>query len=163
MVSFLVGFSIFIIGLFELFPVTNEINQFTQTLALKKIVDYSVFAFMINLLREIVKDVEDMEGDMQQGMKTLPIVIGKSKSLKLIFALSFIPLIIITHYLISYLYNQQIAVIYFLLLIIAPMILFTIKSYYTETKTELKVLSNFLKFIMLTGVLSLLLYPLILT
>lgn len=161
-ISALVGFSILIIGLFELYPATTEINQFTQTLAMKKIMDYAVFAFMINLLREIVKDIEDIEGDKEVGMKTLPIVLGKAKGMKAIFILAFIPLFAITYYIVTYWYNQQIAVIYFLLFIIGPMIFLVVKSLSAKTKQDFKILSNLLKFIMLTGVLSLLIYPLIL-
>jgi 4-hydroxybenzoate polyprenyltransferase len=161
-VSILVGCSLLIVGLFELFPTTTELNQFTQTLALKKVVDYSIFAFMINILREVVKDIEDIKGDKEVGMKTLPIVLGREKAIKLVSVLSFIPIIAVTYYLINYLYNQQIVVIYFLLLIIAPMLIFTIKSFSAKSKTDFSYLSKLLKFIMLTGVLSLILYPIIL-
>jgi 4-hydroxybenzoate polyprenyltransferase len=35
------------------------------------LLDYAIFAFVINLIREIVKDLEDINGDTSQGMKTL--------------------------------------------------------------------------------------------
>jgi 4-hydroxybenzoate polyprenyltransferase len=41
---------------------------------------YMIFSFLINLIREIVKDMEDVSGDMQAGCKTLPIVYGIEKS-----------------------------------------------------------------------------------
>ena len=34
------------------------------------------FAFGISLIREMIKDVEDYRGDLQAGLKTLPILIG---------------------------------------------------------------------------------------
>ena len=37
---------------------------------------YSGFAFIISLVREAIKDMEDMEGDIRYGCKTLPIVAG---------------------------------------------------------------------------------------
>lgn len=37
-------------------------------------------AFLVNVAREIVKDIEDVEGDLQKGAKTLPIVIGPKKA-----------------------------------------------------------------------------------
>lgn len=43
------------------------------------LLDYAIFAFMINFLREIVKDLEDFNGDKQQEMKTLAIVLGIQK------------------------------------------------------------------------------------
>ncbi len=47
----------------------------------------------INFIREIIKDLEDINGDYNQGMRTLPIVLGISMTTKLVFALSFIPCI----------------------------------------------------------------------
>lgn len=44
----------------------------------------SIFAFLVNLTRELVKDVEDIEGDRIEGYTTLPITIGISKSKALI-------------------------------------------------------------------------------
>lgn len=44
------------------------------------VVGYSVFAFLSNLIREIVKDIEDMEGDEQDGCRTLPIVVGENQA-----------------------------------------------------------------------------------
>ncbi len=43
----------------------------------------ALFAFLLHLVREIVKDVEDIEGDRIAGYRSLPIVTGVSKSLSL--------------------------------------------------------------------------------
>jgi 4-hydroxybenzoate polyprenyltransferase len=48
------------------------------------LLDYAIFAFVINLIREIVKDLEDINGDTSQGMKTLAIVLGILKTTKLV-------------------------------------------------------------------------------
>jgi len=37
-------------------------------------------AFLVNVAREVIKDIEDMEGDMATGARTLPILIGKKKA-----------------------------------------------------------------------------------
>lgn len=37
---------------------------------------YFVFAFLINLMREVIKDIEDIEGDKMQNIKTLPLIVG---------------------------------------------------------------------------------------
>jgi 4-hydroxybenzoate polyprenyltransferase len=161
-ISFLVAMSLIIVGLFELLPVITEQNQETQLTFFKIIFDYAMFAFMINLLREILKDIEDVNGDYNSEMKTLPIVIGRDRATKVVFALSFIPLLSVIYYLVTFLYKHYIAVGYFLIFIIAPLLYFTIKSYTAELKEEVSLLSILLKFIMLFGVISLLLYPFIL-
>ncbi|AEC51467.1 prenyltransferase UbiA-like protein [Pyrococcus sp. NA2] len=40
----------------------------------------AICAFLVNVSREIMKDIEDFEGDKSLGAKTLPIVIGKKKA-----------------------------------------------------------------------------------
>ena len=161
-VSFLAAMSLLIVGLFELLPVITDQNQETQLTFFKIIFDYAIFAFMINLLREMIKDIEDINGDYKVEMKTLPIIIGRERALKIIFALSIVPLLAVIYYTITYLYKHYIAVGYFLIFIIAPLLYFTIKSFSAETKKEINFLSAFLKIIMLFGVMSLLLYPFIL-
>ncbi len=161
-ISFLVAMSLIIVGLFELLPVITLQNQETQLTFFKIIFDYAIFAFIINLLREMVKDIEDINGDYKAEMKTLPILIGRERALKVVFAVSLIPLFAVSYYIITYLYTHYIAVGYFLIFIIAPLLYFTIKSFSAETKNEVVFLSLLLKLIMLFGVLSLLLYPFIL-
>jgi len=158
-ISVLVAMSIIIVGLFELFPAITSQNQPTQFAIFKIVFNYALFAFMINLLREIIKDIEDIAGDTKAEIKTLPVVIGKKHATILVFILSMIPLIAVTYYVITILYKQQIAVVYFLVFIIAPLLYFTIKSITAKSNLELHQLSNILKLVMLLGILSLLLYP----
>ncbi len=161
-VSFLAAMSLLIVGLFELLPVITDQNQETQLTFFKIIFDYAIFAFMINLLREMIKDIEDINGDYKVEMKTLPIIIGRERALKIVFILSIVPLLAVIYYTITYLYKHYIAVGYFLIFIIAPLLYFTIKSFSAETKKEINFLSAFLKIIMFFGVMPLLLYPFIL-
>lgn len=44
------------------------------------IISYSVFAFLITMVREIVKDMEDVDGDRQAGYNTLAIALGNEKT-----------------------------------------------------------------------------------
>lgn len=50
----------------------------------------ALFAFFFHLVREILKDVEDIEGDRRTNIRTLPQVIGVSASLGLCLGLFFI-------------------------------------------------------------------------
>lgn len=158
-VSVLVAMSIIIVGLFDLLPAITPQNQQTQLAIFKIVFNYAIFAFMVNLLREIIKDIEDIDGDSKTEIKTLPVVIGKKRATILVFILSLIPLFAVTYYVVTYLYKQQIAVVYFLVFIIAPLLYFTIKSISAKSNRELHQLSNIIKGVMLFGVLSLLLYP----
>ena len=94
-VALLLSFSVIIIGIFDLFPITNEENRPVMGLLFGILLDYAIFAFIINFIREIVKDLQDVEGDLNQGMNTLPIIFGVKRTAKLVFVLSFIPIICI--------------------------------------------------------------------
>ncbi|MBU2928647.1 geranylgeranylglycerol-phosphate geranylgeranyltransferase [Winogradskyella psychrotolerans] len=157
-VSIVVALSILSVGLFELVPAININNKAVQTTFLKIIIDYAIFAFMINLLRELVKDIEDIDGDYKAGLKTLPILLGRKRAAKVAFIVSLVPILSITDYIITYLFKQQIAVAYFLLLVIAPLIYVSIKLFSAKSKAQFKHISLTLKLVMLTGMLSLLLY-----
>jgi len=161
-ISILVAMSILIVGLFELLPVITPQNQDTQVTMFKILWDYALFAFAINLLRELVKDLEDIDGDYKAQLNTLPIALGRERTSKIVFALSLIPLLAIIYYTVTYLYKQQLAVVYFALLIIAPLVYVSIKAFSAESKKDYRHISTMLKLVLLTGVLSLLLYPFIL-
>lgn len=161
-VSVLVGFSLLIVGLFDLLPAITKFNQSTQFTMFKIVFDYAVFAFIINFLREIIKDIEDADGDHKAGMNTLPIALGRDRATKIAFGVSFVPLLAVIYYVVTYLYHQPIAVVYFLLLVLAPLIYITIKLFTAESKAQFHTLGNVLKIVMLLGMLSMLLYPFIL-
>lgn len=161
-ISILVALSIIIVGLFELLPVITPENQTTQLMLFKILLNYAIFAFLINLVRELAKDIEDIDGDYKAGMNTLPIAIGRERASKVLFAVSLIPLLAVVYYMVTYLYKQPVAIGYFLIFIVAPLIYILIKSFNAETKKDVHHISGILKLVMLFGILSLLLFSYIL-
>ncbi|MCF7568118.1 geranylgeranylglycerol-phosphate geranylgeranyltransferase [Sabulilitoribacter arenilitoris] len=157
-ISALVALSIIVVGIFELLPVITTENRQTLLTFFKIILDYALFAFIINLIREIAKDIEDIDGDYKAGMRTLPIIIGRERAGNILFVLTLVPLFAVSYYVINSLYRNQIAVIYFLAFIIAPLLYISIKSFSAKTKKDYHHISNILKLVMLFGLLSLLLY-----
>ena len=160
-VSLLVSFSLIIVGIFELLPVLDSQNQVIQLHWFKIILAYALFAFIINLIREMVKDIQDIDGDHKVGMSTLPIIVGRNRSRNIIFILSFIPTLFIVYFLYTFLFSYTEVVIYFLLLVIAPLIIVSIKLFNAKSNHEYSIISNLLKLVMLTGILSMIMYPLI--
>ncbi|WP_353778623.1 geranylgeranylglycerol-phosphate geranylgeranyltransferase [Winogradskyella sp. 3972H.M.0a.05] len=161
-ISIVVASTLLIVGIFELLPVMTVDNRATQITFFDIIFDYAIFAFMINLIRELIKDIEDVDGDHKMGSNTLPIAIGRDRAKKVAFVLSLVPIGVITYYVITYLYHKIEAVIYFLVLVVAPLIYVVIKIYTADSKANYKHISTMLKLVMLTGLLSLLLYQFIL-
>ncbi|WP_417214341.1 geranylgeranylglycerol-phosphate geranylgeranyltransferase [Bizionia sp.] len=157
-ISALIALSIIMVGLFELLPAITPQNQETQLTFFKIILDYALFAFCINLIRELVKDIEDIDGDYKVGMNTLPIAIGRARATHVTLALTFIPLAAVIYYVITYLYHNLWIVGYFLIFIIAPLIYVIIRLFQAKLKSDYNFISSLLKIIMLFGMLSLLIY-----
>jgi 4-hydroxybenzoate polyprenyltransferase len=154
LVSFLVAFSIILVGVFDLYPVITPDNRQFLNVLFQIILDYALFAFLLTFIREVVKDIEDYEGDLKTGMNTLPIVIGKEKTQKIIFGLSFIPLFALLYYLNANFTNLEYVIYYTLGLVVAPMLYFIVKLWQAKTQKDFNHLSTVLKFIMITGILS---------
>lgn len=159
LVSFLVAMSIVIVGLFDLFPATTEANRVNQSTVFIILLEYAFFAFLMTFIREIIKDLEDMDGDKNGGHQTLPILLGRKRTAKVVFFLTISSIALLVFYMYTKLYQQQLLLLYFLILVIGPLIYVSIKVYAAEKKLEFKQLSGLLKLIMVFGILSLTLYP----
>ena len=158
-VALLVSLSLLIVGIFDLIPVVTELNRKTQITFFEILTDYAIFAFIMTILREIAKDLEDIEGDHNAGMNTLPIAIGRSRATKSLFVLNILAVLGVIYYMVTYVYKQEWLIYYFALLVVAPLIFTAIKTYSAETKKDYKKLSLLYKVIMLMGILSMAVYP----
>lgn len=111
-----------------------------------------VFALLINLAREIIKDIEDIEGDMKAGLNTFPIKAGIKKSIMLSsFILAILILLTPLPYMLGF-YNKH-----FILIVSAVdlgLIYVVISLFKDQTKINLNRLSNILKFEMILGLLA---------
>jgi len=155
-VALVLSISILIIGLFDLLPLTYEVNRSAMGVIFSILLDYALFAFILNFIREIVKDMEDIEGDRNQGMSTLPIVLGIKNTGKVVFVLSILATILLLAYvnanfMASHLYF---VVIYSLLFIVSPLIFFAIKIWSAASKKDFHFLSTLLKWVVFFGILS---------
>lgn len=159
-VALLVALSVVLIGIFDLVPSThfgNEIwegNKIQMQQAFKIITDYAIFCFLINFIREIVKDVEDTDADYASGIATLPVLIGKKRTVKMASFLGLFSSIILVYYITTYLYQYNYVVYYFLLFIVAPLLIFSFKSWSAKKQSDYKGLSLLLKIILFFGILS---------
>lgn len=137
-IAFLAGLSIAMIAVFY---------QKNVTLLMA----YAVFAFSINLVREIIKDMEDIRGDMRFGSKTLPIIWGLRKTKYFLYAL--IVLFVSILFLLSSQLGNHILNVFFLILIL-PIIYLIYLLYRADTQKRFHWLSTFCKLLMLAGIYS---------
>ncbi len=120
---------------------------------------YAGFAFIISLIREAVKDVEDMQGDEKFGCKTIPIAWGLNATrIYIIIWLTILiaVLLIIQFYVLQF--KWWWAVIYCIIFIIMPLIRMFSKLLTAQSVQDYHQLSSLAKGIMLTGILSMLLF-----
>ncbi len=153
-VALLLSISIIIIGLFDILPAIDADNRFRMKEAFDILMHYAIFAFIINLIREIVKDMEDMDGDYQSGLNTLPIAIGVQKTKIIVEVLTLISIGILAYYVNSNLFELDYVVYYAMFLIVGPLIYFGVKLLNATTKKEFHHLSLVLKIILFFGILS---------
>lgn len=116
--------------------------------------EYALLAFLITVPREIVKDIQDIEGDKAQDYETFPIVFGPKRSAW--FAVVFMVMMIAELvYLMATDGNKWYA-IYCCMLVITPGIFIIYKLLNAAEKQDYKNLSRWLKLLMFTGLLSVL-------
>jgi 4-hydroxybenzoate polyprenyltransferase len=155
-VALVLSFSVIIIGVFDLYPVVDASNQLLMANLFSILLDYALFTFLINFIREIVKDMEDIAGDSKQGMQTIAIVLGIGRSTKLVFVLGLLSIITLFIYIQSYFVDNNlfISTLYAFIFVLAPLLLFTIKIWSAKSKEEFHTLSTLLKWIQFFGILS---------
>ncbi|MEN8138473.1 MAG: geranylgeranylglycerol-phosphate geranylgeranyltransferase [Bacteroidota bacterium] len=161
LISILAGLSIFIIALYDLLPAIEEDNIEVISQAFKVIGTYAGFAFFITLIREIVKDMEDIKGDRKFNVKSLAVEFGIEWTKKITSIITLIPLIAIFYYSLNFLSQQVYSISYVMIFIELPLLYFLIKINLSNEKSDFKKLSNLLKFIMFTGISSIFVFTLI--
>ena len=85
----------------------------------------AVFGFLINLIREIVKDIQDIEGDSKLNYRTLPIKFGIEKSKKLIIFITYYSNSFTFYPFLQKLYNIEYFII--VMIIVNPILILSLK------------------------------------
>jgi len=120
---------------------------------------YAGFAFVISLVREVVKDMEDIEGDRKYGCRTMPIVWGVNAT-KVFVAVWIIALIgtLVAIQVYALRLGWIASVVYSILLIIAPLVWIIKKLYDAKTPHDFHRISSWIKFVMFTGIVSMIFF-----
>jgi len=115
---------------------------------------HAIFLFLLILVREMIKDLENMKGDLTQNYKTIPILYGARVSkicITILILLTLIPsLLLITKFDVGLMNYYFIGCIAFLILFLVLLLKSNVKKHYVW-------LHNILKFIIIAGVFSILL------
>ncbi len=134
-------------------------NQFTLNAVFLWIGMFSFFAFMMNLIRELVKDLEDISGDQATGRNTLPIAYGINVTKVVVATLIALVIATLSHIFFHFLNPSCtgkfniIPFFYFLVLLFVPLIVVMIMVFRAKIKKQYTLISTFLKILMVIGVL----------
>lgn len=139
-VSLLTGFSLLILTLN--YPANRRL-----------VLIYAVFSFFISLIREIVKDMEDIRGDEAHGCRTLPIVWGIRRTKYFLYGI--ISVFVTTLFIMADTLNNNVLAVLFLLLLV-PIGWLVYSLSHSDTRRDFKKISTLCKIIMLLGLLTML-------
>lgn len=141
-IAFLTGLSICVVAFYYQ---QNELLIYT----------YALFAFALTLVREIIKDMEDLKGDATFGCQTLPIIWGvrRTKIVQYVLLGVFILLLIAMAAEVDKLSLKN-----FFLLLILPVAYFIVRLVRADSRREFAFLSLYCKLLMLAGVLSMMFF-----
>lgn len=117
----------------------------------KIILMYALFAFFINMLREVVKDMEDLKGDDTFGCRTLPIVWGLRPTKMFLYFLSGLMTVAVAGINMVYVGISFLIIVCF---VIAPVAFFVVRLSTADTTKDFHWLSQYCKAVLLAGVLS---------
>jgi len=152
-VSLLISFCILILFILD---INTSIKSYDQRIVISIIFMLSFFAFFINLIREIIKDIEDVNGDYKLNMKTLPILIGRNRTKIIVLFLTIFPIGLLSYIILKYSTTYNAVTFYLLFFSLLPMLFTVLKIKSAKSIKNYKTISTYLKIIMLLGITTLL-------
>jgi 4-hydroxybenzoate polyprenyltransferase len=145
LISFLTALSLLLVGLFE----PEFYRNFIYLLI------YAGFAFSITLLREIIKDMEDLDGDERTQCKTLPVRLGMSKTKNVVYVLILLNVTLLSYVLFHFFYTNQVINFWMMVLMFAvPFGALAALIKMADQKKDYYYAGIFTKMIMTAGVLT---------
>ncbi len=158
LVAILTAMVPFMVVLFEV-PMLNRVYgqlmsayQASFGLIIIWVSGFSLFAFLTTMTREIIKDMEDFEGDRAYGRNTLPVVIGIRWSRAVVVILTCLTITAISLVYVYYL-RDTITLIYGVALLLLPLLVIIYLMINADGPAHFHRASLLMKGIMLAGVL----------
>ncbi|MCX6292029.1 MAG: geranylgeranylglycerol-phosphate geranylgeranyltransferase [Bacteroidetes bacterium] len=146
-VALLSSLSLLLVGLYEPAFYPN----------LEYLLVYVVFALALSLIREIIKDMEDVDGDERAQCKSLPIIAGIKTTKYILVFLIIVTATLMAYILSKYFYGNKVINFWNLLAIFEiPLVALSYLVVSAEEKKDYHFASTFVKIIMVLGIFSLL-------
>lgn len=165
LISLLTALAVVVVGFYEkqIYESFEAIMSSVGRKLIQIIGVYALFAFMISLVREIVKDLEDMIGDSKDGCRTIPIVWGVEPAKRLCYGLllALELLMLVTEIRIAFV-GWYVAIIYLIVFVQAPCFYVYLQLKKAHLPEHYHKVSSLVKLIMLTGILSMIFFKIML-
>jgi 4-hydroxybenzoate polyprenyltransferase len=160
-VSMLSALVVLVVWLFEFYMLRNlGYNMHLLASKLSIVVwFYAGFAFMVSLVREIVKDIEDIEGDTAAGCQTIPVIAGIVAAKNIALALTLLTMLLLAFG--QYLLLQQglkIIFWYYIIPVQLLMINLLLQINKSSQASDFRAPGNLAKIIMVAGILGIQLF-----
>lgn len=161
-VAFASAMVILIVWLFEFFAMANNLVLITNRAEFNwlnnTIMFMAGFAFVISLIREMVKDIEDIEGDRRYGCRTLPVVIGIRSVRWIVITLMALSMVIL-----GFVQSHLMAIhfqltAYYFVVVQFMMGFFIFRLWTASKKDDFNSLSQLARIIMVAGILAIQIY-----
>lgn len=156
-VAFCIALSILTLPIFEIdFTITNQpLNTVTQIIIL-----LSIFSFLLNLAREIIKDIIDINGDYSLKNKTIPILFGRKRTKRLALFICIITTLFLLFLVFMFSKQYTYTILYLIIFTVLPLLYITVKLNNSVSKKQFQKISTLLKICMFFGINSILLISL---
>ncbi len=156
-ISLFTGCVPLVVGLFE--QIAERRMYKIAIIDIRFVAGYAVFAFLISMIREIVKDLEDIDGDRDNDCTTIPIAwgINVAKAFGLLFSTLLFAALTYLEY-IQYTTKDFISLGYFLVAVSLPLLLLMFTIISAKSKKNYTMASNLSKVVMLTGICSMIVF-----
>jgi 4-hydroxybenzoate polyprenyltransferase len=137
-------------------PLIQKVQLLVLGKLFKFLMFYGLFAFLLNMIREIVKDMEDIEGDKEIGAQTIPIKYGLDSTKIFVFLINLILSLLIAFVIYNTIKNTPSIQSSFMIFLILNFLFSLLIGYFVlkaRNKNDFHKISIWLKVFMFFGLL----------
>lgn len=142
--SLLAVLPIFVVAIYDLVPLIDDENRQFQLTYFSILVDYAVFVFLINWMRQLVKDQINLNTDYKTKRSTLPLLLGRKRSKYFLLALNTAVFGLLLLYSYTYLIENLKLLLGTLTGLVVPVLIIFYLILKAEQPREYKIVSKFL-------------------
>jgi len=154
LIAFLTSLSILVLGIYDIISGSNNQNITNQFVIFKIIFYYFLFSFLTNYIREIVKDIVDINGDKIRNTQSFVAKIGLTKTRNIISILNLLLILFLIYFIFKYFINSYLASAYIIIFVFIPTVIYSIIFIKAKNKNSYHTSTQLLKWIMVFGITS---------